>query len=78
MKIKIYHFYTRNNLASPYKIYGNVPFVLENATVTIFLNGQEIKHKGWTYEEYTNELVIYEYMNADEYDKACRKERGEE
>ena len=74
MTIEVYHFYTREENKSPYIIYGNVPFVFENAICTIFLNGKEIKIKVWTYEMFNNKLVLYEYMCAGVYQRAIENE----
>ena len=62
MIIKVYEFYTRDEMLMPIAIYGNVPFYLdtENATLNVYLSSEHIVHKYWTYStEIRGELKIY-------------------
>lgn len=80
MKIEVYNWYSKGRYdlpdISPSKIYGNCPYVISpgKATCTVYLNGEPIPIKYWTYEETTSTLRLYEYASADKFMKEHKEE----
>ena len=83
MKVEVYNWYSKNRYSlpeiSPSNVYGNCPYVINtrDATCTVYLNGEPVPIKYWTYEETVSSLRLYEYATADDFMKYHKEEYEE-